>query len=200
MPQGRVEFPVKLFLTLTVNQVIDYACQNLGLPNGRYQLREENGPPMNPDTSLGWNRVSNNDVLILQPDTIPDLFQRVLAQINNGERIPIREEIRVYLQEDRYNNIFDIAWQPAIIGRHSHKRHDPLLAVPLEDLPGGRGVSRRHACVFEQEGHYYIAILKEKINETFINKRPMEMGRCYHIQPGDKIRIGRIHLTFHLRG
>ena len=61
---------------------------------------------------------------------------------------------RVYLQEDRALAEYDLAWQPAVIGRKDHR--DPsknkLLAVDLGDMEEAPSISRHHACITEAGG------------------------------------------------
>ena len=58
-----------------------------------------------------------------------------------------------FLKEDRTEKVFDIQWQPALIGRpDSDPVHSELLAVNLEPFRDSQRISRRHAQILVEDG------------------------------------------------
>ncbi len=61
------------------------------------------------------------------------------------------------LREESKGNVYNLYWQPAIIGRLDKKQsHNDWVAVNLESYETGLSVSRRHAKITEEKGQYYI--------------------------------------------
>lgn len=127
----------------------------------------------------------------------------VLELIERGERLPFSgaDQQNVYLQEERRGEKFHFEWQPAIIGRpfemDPSKNH--LLAVDLAGMPGSEYVSRHHAAVTEDSGQFTIEALNER-NPTYVNENRIPYEETHVLQPGDRIRVGRIVLIFHQEG
>jgi hypothetical protein len=120
-----------------------------------------------------------------------------LDEIERGIRESFKEDFkRVYLQEQRTLNEYDLAWQPAIIGRKDHRNpsNNKLLAVDLEDAEDLPTVSRHHACVTLREGSFFIETIQAR-NPTFLDETRLKPGIKYPFAAGSVIQIGRLSLT-----
>jgi pSer/pThr/pTyr-binding forkhead associated (FHA) protein len=94
--------------------------------------------------------------------------------------------------------LFDLEWQPALIGRpDADAVHNELLAVNVKWLPGHLRVSRRHARITEQGSVYYLEALAEN-NPTVLNGQRLSLGHKYQLHVGDTIGLGisNIQLVF----
>lgn len=169
---------------------------------GRYGLRiKGNDKALDPERTLAQHG--------LDDETELDFYRRrkrkkshALRMIEEGVRKPLdHQENTVILQEERRGHVFEIQWQPAIIGRpfqmDPSKNH--LLAVDLKGLPGSEYVSRHHAALTEDSGQNIIEPLNKR-NPTYVNEERIAYGDSVVLQPGDRIRVGRIVLIFHLEG
>lgn len=120
--------------------------------------------------------------------------------IRRGERVPFSKPFkRVYFSEQRSLNEYDLAWQPAIIGRRDHRNptNNRLLAVDLEELEELPSVSRHHACVLEKNGSFFIEAIQER-NPVYLDGERLRPGVQYDLPAGALLQVGRIWLTFHL--
>jgi hypothetical protein len=120
-----------------------------------------------------------------------------LDDIERGIREPFEEDFkRVYLQEQRTLNEYDLAWQPAIIGRKDHRNpsNNKLLAVDLEDAEDLPTVSRHHACITLREGSFFIETIQAR-NPTFLDETHLKPGIKYPLAAGSVIQVGRLSLT-----
>lgn len=114
-------------------------------------------------------------------------------------RQPIRKMLEpedyAYLREETTGKVFDIQWQPAVIGRpDSDAGHNLILAVNVQSLPNARSVSRKHAQITFSEGRYYIEPLAEH-NPAFLNGKEIPLNSKREIKNNDKLTIGHAKLT-----
>jgi pSer/pThr/pTyr-binding forkhead associated (FHA) protein len=103
-----------------------------------------------------------------------------------------------YLVEPKSGMRYEIRWQPAIIGRpDNNPAHNELLAVNLQNLPGGMGISRLHAQVTFEGDQYFIEALSAT-NPTFLNEDSLPTQSRAPLNKGDHIYLGvnRIELVF----
>ncbi len=103
-----------------------------------------------------------------------------------------------YLVEVKGGARHEICWQPAIIGRPDNDpAHNELLAVNLQNSPGGMSVSRRHAQVTFEGEQYFLEPLSAT-NPTFLNDAPLPAQTRTPLKMGDHIFLGasRIELVF----
>jgi len=120
--------------------------------------------------------------------------------IQRGERLAFSKPFkRVYFSEQRSLNEYDLAWQPAIIGRRDHRNptNNRLLAVDLEELEELPSVSRHHACVLEKNGSFFIEAVQDR-NPVYLDGERLRPGVQYDLPAGALLQVGRIWLTFHL--
>jgi pSer/pThr/pTyr-binding forkhead associated (FHA) protein len=104
-----------------------------------------------------------------------------------------------YLLEVLTGTRHEIRWQPAIIGRpDNNPSHNELLAINLQNSPGGMSISRRHAQVTFEGEQYFLEPLAAT-NPTFLNDSPLPAESRAPLKPGDHIFLGssRIELVFY---
>lgn len=100
------------------------------------------------------------------------------------------------LREETTGKIFDIQWQPAVIGRPSTDMdHNLTLAVNMQLIPNGMTVSRRHAQITFSKGRYYIEALAE-YNPVFLEGKEIPVNTPREIKHGDRLAIGRKQIPF----
>jgi hypothetical protein len=120
--------------------------------------------------------------------------------ILRGVREPFDAQFkRVYLAESRTLTEYDLAWQPAIVGRKDHR--DPsknrLLAVDLEGIEDLPTVSRHHACITSKGGTFFVEQIQAR-NPIFLDEARLKPGIKYPLAAGSELRIGRVSLTFYI--
>jgi len=107
-------------------------------------------------------------------------------------------DVNVYFVEEKSAEVFEVQWQPAIIGRTSTDMdHNFSLAVNLQYLPDAKTISRRHAQLTFSDNRFWIEPQAEN-NPVFLNGREMPFQKKFEIKDGDKIMLGfnRVKLTF----
>jgi hypothetical protein len=183
-----------------VQALIDEIRRKFECEEGEYSLflkgRDE---PLEASRTLAQHGLQDGNELIFK-EGAPESRSRTLAMIESGIQKRIQGRDEAYLEEERGGQIFEIAWQPALIGRayQMNPSANKLLAADLSDLQGSEFVSRQHACIIERDGQYVIKGLNPR-NPTYVNDRVL--GEEEHIlQPGDRVRVGKIVLIFNLRG
>jgi hypothetical protein len=120
--------------------------------------------------------------------------------IQRGAREPFDGKFkRIYLSEARTLTEYDLAWQPAIVGRKN--RRDPsknrLLAVDLEDIEDLPTVSRHHACITSKDGTFFIEQI-QALNPTWLDEKRLKPGIKYPLAAGSDLRVGSVSLTFYV--
>lgn len=115
-----------------------------------------------------------------------------------GSRIPI-EGPPAFLQAES-GQLFELQWQPAIIGRPdlNNPASAETLAVNLGNFEDARSVSRNHGAITESDGQYFLENLAKQ-NPLYLNESEVRSGEKRFLQPGDKIRLGKIILVFGIR-
>ncbi len=188
---------VNLRSSLLVGNLIATIRDKFNL-DGEFQIRlEDSRQPLMPEAELDVSGVTEGSVLICSRVVEAS---GTLEAIRHGMRENLsKKHKRVYFQDERNLSEYDIAWQPAIVGRKDLR--DPsknrLLAVDLEDLEESYTVSRHHACIVEKEGSFFIESINER-NATLLGATRLKFGVKYPLPAGSKIRVGRINLTFYV--
>lgn len=96
-----------------------------------------------------------------------------------------------FLRDDAASRVYDIQWQPAIIGRPTNEAdHNINLAVNLQLHPKGQTVSRKHAQITFSDGRFYIEPLAEN-NPVSINGKMVPFNTRKEIKSNDQLVIGR---------
>lgn len=185
---------------LYVQGLIDEVRNKFDLLQGDYVLSLKGASePLDPSRTLEQHGITEGAELLFFE--AGEETSDVKARIEAGIREPISEDNRVYLQEERQGLVFEIEWQPAIIGRSDQRNPsmNRLLTVNLGGLRGAEYVSRHHACIIEEHDQYFIESLNPR-NPTYVNNKKLEYGSQYILQPGDRIGVGKVTLIFNQRG
>lgn len=168
--------------------------------DGNLQLQlGDGGEILNPENPLELTGAGEGSLIvctrIMESTGTLDAIQR-------GVREPFGDRFqRVYLSEDRTMTEYDLAWQPAIVGRKDH--NDPsnnrLLAADLEEIEDLPTVSRHHACVTMEKGSFFVETIQAR-NPTYLDGGRLDQGVKYPLAAGSVIQVGRVSLTFHIIG
>ena len=75
-------------------------------------------------------------------------------------------------------------------------REDAGIQIDFDGYPDGKYISHRHAQIVRMNGKYYIEDLGSS-NHTWVNDIKLAAGQSEPLKDGDKIRFGKIELTFH---
>jgi pSer/pThr/pTyr-binding forkhead associated (FHA) protein len=75
-------------------------------------------------------------------------------------------------------------------------REDPRLQIDFDGYPDGKYVSHQHARVMKLNGQYYVEDLGSS-NHTWVNDIRLVDGQSQRLNEGDRVRFGKIELTFH---
>lgn len=158
------------------------------LPKGAEEQLESN-------SRLDEAGIQDGDVLLCRKVQGETGTQDAIAR---GVREPLPDGYkRVFLEEERTRNEYELEWHPAIIGRWDHR--DPsknrLLAADLEGLEELPTVSRHHACITAEKGKFFLEQLAAR-NPTYLDGTKLHRNRKYPLEPGDTIQLGRITLMF----
>jgi len=143
----------------------------------------------------GQTKPLDRDKTIEQLDLQPgdELEFRYARRLQRGF---ISAQSKAYVREERSRALFQITWQPALLGRTDvDPAYNELLAVNLEAFPDGQRVSRRHAQITSDKDEFFLEGLSPN-NPTYLNDHPIT-GRS-KLNNGDRIRLGKsqIVLTF----
>ena len=100
-----------------------------------------------------------------------------------------------FLKDETTNRVYEIQWQPAIIGRPTNEaEHNIMLAVNLQLHPLGQTVSRTHAQIIFSKGSFFVEALAEN-NPLSVNGKPVPVNARREIKNGDRLILGRNNLS-----
>jgi pSer/pThr/pTyr-binding forkhead associated (FHA) protein len=138
----------------------------------------------------GADRPLNSAYTLEQLDIQPhdELVFDYVRQVNRKMLDP---EDYALLREETTGKVYDIQWQPAVIGRpDADLGHNIILGVNVLPLPNGMTVSRKHAQITYSEGRYYIEPLAEH-NPIFLNGKEIPLNSKRELKNNDRLGIGR---------
>ncbi len=142
----------------------------------------------------GADRPLNSASTLKQLDIQPH-DELVFDYVRQNIRKMLDPEEYALLREETTGKVYDIQWQPAVIGRPDlDVGHNITLAVNVLPLPYGITVSRQHAQITFSEGRYYIEPLAEH-NPVFLNGKEIPLNSKRELKNNDKIAIGRRKIT-----
>jgi hypothetical protein len=121
------------------------------------------------------------------PTTIPDPSPQNLVPPDSAPPAPYTGARMVL---DSTGSIFKLG-DATVVGRE-----DPSLQIDFDGYPEGKYISHRHAQIIKMNGKYYIEDLGSS-NHTWVNEIKLAEGQSEPLQDGDRIRFGKIELTFH---
>jgi hypothetical protein len=107
----------------------------------------------------------------------------------------ITGKLRGYFRADGDGRTFQLAWQPALIGRSTDAASATQLAVDLKDLDTAKTVSRQHAQVTENNGDYLIQRLADN-NQLVVDGRQLPRLTPVALKNGSVIKVGNLTLAF----
>ncbi len=182
---------------LPIRTLLAEARKEFDLPDGNYTLTiKSNGKLLDPEKTLEQSGVQTGAVLILNRErraAAPELS----SIMEDFSRRMLSGSKRGFLREDESGEVFEIQWQPAIIGRPdaNNPASGSMLAVNLGRFDGAKTVSRHHARITEQNGEFFLESMTDH-NPTYLNDGMIRAGERRFLQPDDKIRVGKFALTF----
>jgi hypothetical protein len=190
---------VNLRSSLLVDNLITTIKDKFNL-DGEFELRVDNArQPLPPGLELDRAGVGNGAVLVV---TRIVESTGTLDAIRRGTRARLSKNFkRVYLLEGHALAEYDLAWQPAVIGRKDHgdPSKNKLLAVDLGDMEEATSISRHHACITEEGGSFFLESINEH-NPTYLGDNRLRFGVKYPLPVGSRVGIGRVALTFYTIG
>jgi pSer/pThr/pTyr-binding forkhead associated (FHA) protein len=141
----------------------------------------------------GADRPLNASFTIEQLDIQPQ-DELVFNYVRQTIRQMLDSRNYAFLKDDSVGRVYDIQWQPAIIGRPTNEAdHNINLAVNLQLHPKGQTVSRKHAQITFSDGRFIIEPLAGN-NPVYINGKEVPFGVGKEIKNGDRIVVGRSDL------
>jgi hypothetical protein len=196
---GERERRVNARRNVTIQSLLNEIRSRFGFPEQQSYvlLGGAQGAQLETYKTLAQHALEDGDRLVFQ-QALAQTSSPVLALIARGERMPLSGVQQAYLREESRGQRFALEWQPAILGRpyQMDPARNRLLAVNLNGLEGAETVSRHHACIIEQQGQFILEPLNAR-NPVSISQERLEFGARHVLQPGDRIRLGRLVLVFH---
>ena len=139
--------------------------------------------PLNPASSMATLDIQPQDILVF------DYIRQPIRQM-------LEPKDYAFLREETTGKVYDIQWQPAVIGRpDSDVGHNIILAVNVTLLPNGMTVSRKNAQITFSESRYYIEPLAEH-NPVFLNGKEIPLNGKRELKNNDRLAIGRTKVSF----
>jgi hypothetical protein len=185
--------------SLTAGNLIATVKDKFNL-DGEFRLTLQGAPgPLAPETPLEQAGVEEDSTLVCVRVTEAT---GTLDAIRNGERQGFSKGFkRVWLVESSTLTEYDLAWQPAVIGRKDHRNpmNNRLLAVDLEAVEELPTVSRHHACITERRGQFFVEDIQGR-NPVYLDGTRIRQGSLHPMTAGQTIQVGRVRLTFNLMG
>ena len=168
--------------------------------DGNYELRLKTPPrPLALESALDQAGIGEGATLVCAHVAEAT---GTLDDIQRGARKAFSKTFkRVWLVENRSLTEYELAWQPAIIGRRDHRNptQNRLLAADLEGLEELPTVSRHHACLTERGGQFFIEDIQGR-NPVYLDGQRMRPGTPYPLSAGNIVQVGRVWLTFNVIG
>lgn len=122
------------------------------------------------------------------PDAVPPPPPQTLVQPEVSPA-PTTVYTGARLVLDATGSIFKLG-DAAIIGRE-----DATLHIDFDGYPDGKYVSHRHAQIVKMNDKHFIEDLGSS-NHTYVNGIKLVQGQSEPLENGDKIRFGKIELTY----
>ena len=187
----RENLPIRILLAETRREFnLDEASYTLNV--------KSSGKLLDPDKTLEQSGVQTGAVLVLNRERRAPV--REVDHPSMLARTPIKGSQRASLRETTTGQTFELQWSPAIVGRPdtNNPASAEQLAVNLGGFEGAQSVSRHHARIIEQSGHYFLECAAEH-NPVYLDDVLLRLGERRILQPGSKVRLGKIELTFELK-
>ena len=185
---------------LPIRTLIAETRKEFDLPDGNYTLKvKSTGKMLDPEKTLEQSGVQTGAVLILNRERRAPP-PRDMSMVEDFSRRFITGSNRAFLVEEESGKVFEMQWQPGVIGRPdaNNPASADQLAVNLGLFEGSKTVSRHHARITEQGGQYFLESMADH-NPTYLNEGLVRAGERRLLQPDDKIRVGKFNLMFGIR-
>ncbi len=130
--------------------------------------------------------VSVTGGVAIDPDAIPDPAPQSLVPAAPPEA-PAFEGPRLFSEKTK--TIFKLG-DSTLIGRE-----EPSAQIDFDGYDDGKFISHRHAQISKREDGYYLEDLGST-NATRVNGMKLSQGQAQALKDGDKVRFGKIELTF----
>jgi hypothetical protein len=172
--------------------------KEFNLNDGNYSLRfQDNNRPVDLDKTLEQSGVQTGAALSFNLERRVPARPIAASTVDPNARRPITGTVRAFVREESTGTVYDIRFQPAIIGRPdaNNPASNENLAVNLGNLEASKSVSRHHARIMEQNGQYYLEPIAES-NPTMLNGGVVRLGERRVLETGDAISVGSITLVF----
>lgn len=185
--------------SLTVGNLIATVKDKFNLDGEFHLKRTGASEPLPLDSPLDAVGVEEDSTLVCVRVTEAT---GTLDAIRRGDRQGFSKAFkRVWLAEDSTLAEYDLAWQPAVIGRKDHRNpmNNRLLAVDLEPVEELPTVSRHHACITEKRGQFFLEDIQGR-NPVYLDGARIRQGSLHPLTAGQTIQVGRVRLTFNLMG
>ena len=124
------------------------------------------------------------------PDNVPAAPQQVIVPAANNAPAPIAPYSGPRLVLEATGSIFKLG-DATLIGRE-----DPTLQIDFDGYADGQYISHRHAQIIKHDNAFFIEDLGSS-NHTRVNGAKLSVGQTQPLKDGDKVRFGKIELTFH---
>jgi hypothetical protein len=111
--------------------------------------------------------------------------------------VPTGGETKAYFIGKNTGKIYPVYKDEVLLGRYdSVTGHRPEIDLTEED--SNRNVSRRHARLVFQDGHFHVAEEIGTMNGTYINGKKIPTGVLTPIEDGDELLLCRVPVVFKL--
>jgi pSer/pThr/pTyr-binding forkhead associated (FHA) protein len=167
---------------------VDAAARNATVVAGQPLLPDQEAPLRDGDVI----RLGAVSLTFVNKDSVGgDLNMTIAASTEATAELRAEEGTGVYpLKAVRGNTL--------TVGRHStDQSYRP--DVDLRDLPGGATISRQHAEMFETERGWVMRVKGDVTNPTYLNQQLLDPGVEVLLTDDDKLRLGRVTVSFHER-
>ncbi len=183
----------RVLQSLTVGKLIDEILKEFDLDGSNREVYalflKGKSTPLDPRMTMSQLDLQMHDELIFRHS-------------RTTGRLVTHDQDRAFLQDERTNSLFEIKFNPAVLGRtSSDPAHNASLAVNMKFHPDGGYVSRRHAQIVLAGGQYYLESLSNN-NPTSVNDSSEPLQGRVKLNSGDQISLSaaNIRMTFfHLK-
>jgi len=190
----RENLPVRTFLTETRKEFM-FPEEDI------YSLRvESTGKALEPDKTLEQQNVQTGAQLVLVREQRARGIREAVAVRPEERRVIGNGVIQPYFREQGTGKIFELRFQPALIGRPDPQNPQTAeaLAVNLGNFEGAKSVSRYHARITEDNGQFYLESLADH-NPAYLNRSIVRVGERRLVLPNDIVTVGKFDLLFGAR-
>ena len=185
---------------LPIRTLLAETRKEFDLPDGNYSLViKSSGKALDPEKTLEQSGVQTGAALILNRERRAPA-RELSSVMEDFSRRMISGSSRAFIREEETGQVFEIQWQPAVIGRPdaNNPASASMLAVNLGLFDGAKTVSRHHARITEQNSQFFLESMADH-NPTYLNEGMVREGERRLLQSDDKIRVGKFSLTFGIK-